>query len=234
MEDIILHKKRLKRNKINTKMWIAMIVLCMAAGGCMGDLPVKAYHVPEKYQDQMPDNARQLAVVRYKGNSRGRFRFYVKNKKGVWKKKIACPAWLGRNGIGKEEEGDGRTPSGLYSLDQGFGLLADPGTKMPYIKVNSRHYWCTDPESGYYNQLIRRDETGHSCGGEHLIAYRGVYDYAVSVGYNKERTPGKGSAIFLHCSGNRATAGCMAIPKKYMKKTLKKLDPSASPQILIY
>ena len=53
---------------------------------------------------------------------------------------------------------------------------------MPYVKVNRQHYWCGDSGSGYYNRLIRKDETGHNCGGEHLIDYKGVYDYAVSIG----------------------------------------------------
>ncbi len=134
----------------------------------------------------------------------------------------------------KKREGDQKTPTGLYSLDQGFGILGNPGTKMPYVKVNSQHYWCGDSYSGYYNQLIRRDETGHECTGEHLIDYRGVYDYAVSIGYNKKGKANRGSAIFLHCSRNRATAGCVAISKKYMKRVLKKLDPAANPRILIY
>ena len=105
---------------------------------------------------------------------------------------------------------------------------------MPYVKVTDQHYWCSDSGSLYYNQLIRRDETGHRCGGEHLIDYRGVYNYAVSIGYNKKGKADKGSAIFLHCSRNRATAGCAAIPEKYMRKVLKKLDPAANPRILIY
>ncbi len=229
-----MHKRRTVWYKISKKALIVISAACMAAGGYMGGVTAKARPVPEQYLSQIPEDTGQLLAVRYKGDSRGRFRFYVKNKKGVWKKKFACTAWLGKNGIGKEREGDGKTPSGLYPVEQAFGLLRNPGTKMPYIKVNSRHYWCSDSGSRYYNRMIRFDKTGHTCGGEHLIAYRGVYDYAVSVGYNREGVPGKGSAIFLHCSANRATAGCIAVPQKYMKKVLKKLDPSAGPQICIY
>ena len=207
-------------------------MLCVGAGGFMGRMQVNALNIPEEYS--VPEKVSQLAVVRYKGNSKGRFRFYIKNSKGKWKKKFVCTAWVGRRGIDKKREGDQKTPTGLYSLDQGFGILGNPGTKMPYVKVNSQHYWCGDSYSGYYNQLIRRDETGHECTGEHLIDYRGVYDYAVSIGYNKKGKANRGSAIFLHCSRNRATAGCVAISKKYMKRVLKKLDPAANPRILIY
>lgn len=207
-------------------------VLLIGTGILIGKVSVKAWEPPKEYC--VPENVSQLAVVRYKGESKGRLQFYIKNTKGTWKKKFACTAWFGKRGIGKKKEGDLKTPTGLYSLDQAFGIRNNPGTKMPYIKVNTQYYWCGDSDSPYYNQLIRRDETGHNCRGEHLIEYNGVYDYAVSIGYNKKGKSGKGSAIFLHCSRNRATAGCVAIPKKYMKRVLKKLTPEANPKILIY
>lgn len=233
MEEDKLNKIRKDHFNMKRRRTILFLgMLCVGAGVFMGRISAHAWKVPDGYS--VPEKVSQLAVVRYKGGSRGRFQFYIKNKQGIWKKKFACTAWLGRRGIGKKREGDQKTPTGLYSLDQAFGILRSPGTKMPYVKVNRQHYWCGDSGSGYYNRLIRKNETGHNCGGEHLIDYKGVYDYAVSIGYNKKGKPGKGSAIFLHCSRGRATAGCVAIPKKYMKKVLKKLDPASSPQILIY
>lgn len=224
-EDDILH-----RNRIRRKILLVLGILCMGAGGY--PMQTQALKIPAEYT--VPENVSQLAVVRNRGGSRGRFQFYIKNAKGKWKKKLACDAWLGRRGIGKKREGDQKTPTGLYALEQGFGILRNPGTAMPYVKVNSQHYWCSDSGSPYYNRLIRRDETGHRCGGEHLTEYRGVYDYAVSIGYNKKGKAGRGSAIFLHCSAGRATAGCIAIPKKEMRRVLRKLTPAANPKILIY
>ena len=219
-------------HKMKRRAMIVLGVLCVGAEVLMNGRSVDALKIPEKYA--VPENVSQLAVIRYKKGSQGKFKFYIKNAKGTWKKKFACTAWLGRRGIGKKKEGDQKTPTGLYTLDQAFGIRNNPGTKMPYVKVTDQHYWCSDSGSLYYNQLIRRDETGHRCGGEHLIDYRGVYNYAVSIGYNKKGKADKGSAIFLHCSRNRATAGCAAIPEKYMRKMLKKLDPAANPRILIY
>lgn len=232
MEEGNMHKIKRKHFIRRKEAVLLLGTMCVGAGLFMAKVSVNALKIPEEYS--VPEKVSQLVVVRYKGGSKGRFQFYIKNKQGKWKKKFACTAWLGRRGIGKKREGDQKTPTGLYSLDQGFGILKNPGTKMPYIKVNSQHYWCGDSGSIYYNQLIRQDETGHICGGEHLIDYKGVYNYAVSIGYNKKGKSGKGSAIFLHCSRNKATAGCIAIPANYMKRVLKKLDPAASPKILIY
>ena len=36
--------------------------------------------------------------------------------------------------------------------------------------------------------------------------------------------PEKGSAIFLHCSNNKPTAGCVAIDKESMKEIIENID----------
>ena len=70
-------------------------------------------------------------------------------------------------------------------------------SKMPYTKINTNHYWCSDDE--YYNQFVDVSKTEHECNGEHLIDYTKQYAYAMNIGYNTKCIEGKGSAIFLHC-----------------------------------
>ena len=94
---------------------------------------------------------------------------------------------------------------------------------MPYIQVNENLYWCGD--DAYYNQLIDITEKPHSCEGEHLIDCAPQYHYAMFIDYNQEGIPGKGSAIFLHCTGkNPYTAGCVAVPEEVMKTIVQKAD----------
>lgn len=186
--------------------------------------------IPSKYK--LSAKTKQLVTVKYTGSSRGRLTYFEK-KRGKWKKVFSCKAYLGSGGIGKKKEGDKKTPTGLYSLGRAFGICKNPGTKMPYTRVNCYHYWCGDSGSKYYNQLVRTDKVKHKCHGEHLIQYKKVYDYGIFIGYNKAGKAGKGSAIFLHCSGGRSTAGCVAISKTNMKKLLKRLKPEAKPRILI-
>ena len=49
----------------------------------------------------------------------------------------------------------------------------------------------------------------------------------MAVGYNKEQTPYKGSAIFLHCMDGPGTGGCIAIPEEAMVKVLQNVSGQA-------
>ena len=140
-----------------------------------------------------------------------------------WEPLLSSPAFIGKNGLGKTKEGDYKTPIGVYGLPIVFGIKEDPGARMPYIQVNENLYWCGD--DAYYNQLIDITEKPHSCEGEHLIDCAPQCHYAMFIDYNQEGIPGKGSAIFLHCTGkNPYTAGCVAVPEEVMKTIVQKAD----------
>lgn len=146
-----------------------------------------------------------------------------------WKKITDTGGYVGKNGIGKVQEGDEKTPRGLYTLDEAFGTL--PGLedfKVPYLQVDEGYYWVGDSSSPYYNTMVDIRRTGEvfSKGqSEHLSTYGGkAYNYCIAVGYNKEQTPHKGSAIFLHCIGGPGTGGCIAIPEEAMVTVLKNME----------
>lgn len=137
-----------------------------------------------------------------------------------WEKVLSCDAYTGQNGIDKVKEGDRKTPTGVFTLTHAFGVEKDPGSKMDYIKLNKNHYWCGDRD--HYNQMIDIRDYPHNCRGEHLVNYTKQYAYAMAMNYNKSCTYGKGSAIFLHCTGyNAYTLGCVAVSKNNMKKILQ-------------
>ena len=61
---------------------------------------------------------------------------YYKKENGNWELKWTEKGYVGRNGItDNKKEGDGATPSGVYSFDLAFGLLDDPGSVLPYLKI---------------------------------------------------------------------------------------------------
>lgn len=171
----------------------------------------------------------QIIYVQYKGGSKAKVSMYQKNKYDRWTLVKSANGYVGKNGIDKKKEGDKRTPTGTYNLTQAFGILKDPGTALPYVKVTKYHYWCGDSTSKYYNQLIDTRVTGRkrTSKDEYLINYKGAYNYAIFIDYNKEGTPYKGSCIFLHCSTGRATAGCVSVPQSTMVTFLRKLKPGA-------
>ena len=58
-----------------------------------------------------------------------------------------------------------------------------------------------------------------------------AYDFGADIGYNTARTPGLGSAIFLHLNIGIATAGCVTLPQGQLLPLLHWLNPARSPVI---
>ena len=145
-----------------------------------------------------------------------------------WQLVLETEAVIGKNGLGKTKEGDGKTPVGVFLFVEAFGILEDPGTQMEYIKVEKSHYWVDDSESSYYNQLVSTDEVvGDWLSAEHIVEYEESYHYVLATSYNIERIRGKGSAVFLHCTSEMAdaTEGCIAVPEVYMREILRRIEP---------
>lgn len=140
---------------------------------------------------------------------------------GIWVQILRTKGYVGYNGIDKEREGDGRTPTGVYGLSVPFGTKPDPGALLPYTQVDDSHWWIGDYESRYFNQLCSedvpdRDWTTDGSQGEHLVDFSG-YEYCLFIEYNTEGEVDKGCCIFLHCHGkNPYTTGCVSIPERDM------------------
>ena len=151
-----------------------------------------------------------------------------------WKKILSCKSYVGQNGIGKEKQGDRKTPVGIYNITMAFGRKKSPGTAgISYTKLNKYHYWSTEKET--YNTFVDVRTLGRKqMDGEHLINYDPWYNYSLAIDYNKKCTYLKGSAIFLHCvgGGRTYTMGCIAISEKNMKTIVK--DTTKHTKICIY
>jgi len=144
---------------------------------------------------------------------------------------MTTPGFIGRNGVGKTKEGDAKTPVGVFHFNRAFGIADDPGSLIPYVKVDQDTYWSGDPREGYrYNELVNlKDLPGldvESGDSEHIIDYVYHYQYCLNISYNEECTPGLGSAIFLHCFGpvKPYTGGCVAIPEDYMRFVMRRVN----------
>lgn len=147
-------------------------------------------------------------------------------RNGIWTETLSCSARVGKNGITSfKREGDGKTPAGIYSFGQAFGIASNPGTSRNWLTVNSNHYWVDDSNSLYYNKLVDASQTGIQwSSAEHLIGYPTAYKYAIAINYNTACIPDAGSAIFLHCSTGGSTAGCISVSQSNMIKILKNLQ----------
>jgi len=122
---------------------------------------------------------------------------------------------VGRNGVasaGAKREGDGRTPSGVYSLGRGFGVRSGPGVVFGWRRVGPNDVWVDDPSSALYNTWQQEPANGRWRSAEPLDV-PGPYDYVQVIDYNTSRVPGAGSAIFLHVDHQSATTGCVSVPR---------------------
>jgi L,D-peptidoglycan transpeptidase YkuD (ErfK/YbiS/YcfS/YnhG family) len=144
-------------------------------------------------------------------------------------------ARVGYNGIamsGQKREGDGRTPSGTYGFSFFFGVLPDKGFAFPFRHAYRYDYWDDDAASARYNEWV--DARKHNPGAKpepmHQVP---AYDYSAVITYNAARTPGLGSAIFLHAGTGTATAGCVSLPLARLRKILRWLRPADRPRITI-
>jgi L,D-peptidoglycan transpeptidase YkuD (ErfK/YbiS/YcfS/YnhG family) len=157
---------------------------------------------------------------------------------GCWRH-VAGPwrAWLGRSGLSAHKrEGDGATPAGTYRVGAtAYGIAPDPGVHGAYHRLVCGDWWDEDARSPAYNtfQHVPCRTAPHFGGGsEALWRISPQYRYFAVVEYNA--TPavsGRGSAIFLHVSAGRPTAGCVSLPEAELVRVLRWLQPSARPLI---
>lgn len=169
----------------------------------------------------------QIVLVDHKSGSKANLSIHEK-RSGIWTELYSCEAFVGKNGIGKTREGDNKTPTGTFNLTIPFGIKADPGANGAYTQVTKYHYWCGTSGSELYNQLVDMRVTDRKCtsSDEYLINYKGEYNYCMFVDYNDAGEAGKGSCIFLHCTGKKDyTAGCIAVPEKVMQKIIQWAKP---------
>ena len=150
------------------------------------------------------------------------------NENDVWELIFEIEAVIGKNGLGKTKEGDGKTPTGVFRFIEAFGILENPGSKMEYTQVDEHQYWIDDSASSCSNQFVNIMEVEKDWeSAEHICEYGESYHYVLATSYNSECIPGNGSAVFLHCTSeaSNSTAGCIAIPEVYMKRLIQEVEP---------
>ena len=157
---------------------------------------------------------------------------HERDEAGNWIQILSVDGYVGKNGMvfdSERKEGCGKTPIGVYHFNKAFGIADDPGCAIPYVKVTKDLYWSSDMRDGMrYNEMVSINDYPDldKKNSEHLIDYTKAYQYCLNISFNEECTPGRGSAIFLHCMGNnKYTAGCVAVSKDTMIKIMKRVDP---------
>lgn len=136
----------------------------------------------------------------------------------VWAAHNAYKGWTDEH-----YAGDLHSPIGVFGLTDAGGLLADPGTKLPYHRSNA----------------FSTNSTGFL--GESLA---GSFDYVVAINYNRQ--PGtspmngaqpmganRGGGIWIHVDHGGPTHGCVSLSATHMKQLLRALDPADHPVVVM-
>ena len=167
----------------------------------------------------------------------------VERNNNSWSKvDSSIKVFLGRNGIAPADglckvnhtdktiknEGDGKSPSGVFSIGRLFGNKKELNTKMPYFQVSKNIHCVDDVTSKLYNKIVTKQDGYTSY--ETMLRDDGLYNLGAVVQYNSNPTiKTRGSCIFLHISADRATAGCTSMKEPKLREVLKWLDEEKKP-----
>ena len=202
---------------------------------------VDGLHVNIQHEQLSPDwvaalpaaqEADQLFIVAGLGMDRttATVSMHRKGEDGKWYQILSTPGFVGLNGLcadADHREGAAQTPMGTYHFNKAFGIAPNPGCALDYTMVDESIYWSGDPNQAY-NQMVNiydypdLDLTD----SEHIVDYEYQYQYCLNISFNEEGTPGRGSAIFLHCLGpvKPWTGGCVAVPENIMKLIMQNVQ----------
>jgi L,D-peptidoglycan transpeptidase YkuD (ErfK/YbiS/YcfS/YnhG family) len=216
-------------------------VIAVGVTLCLAALPAALVTAPaaaaERADAARPRQVRQLITVVADSHSTTYATMRAYRISGGHRVRVFGPwtARVGYDGIaepGRKHEGDGRTPSGTYGLSFFFGVLPDKGFAFPFRHAYRFDYWDDDPSSARYNEWVdaRKHDPGARPEPMHQVP---AYDYSAVITYNAARTPGAGSAIFLHVGTGTATAGCVSLPLARLRRILRWLRPAGRPRITI-
>ena len=151
------------------------------------------------------------------------------NKKYLTFNNYKAKCSVGKRGIGlKRKEGDLITPKGKYKIKY-IMYRKDRvkiQSKIKKITIKKEMGWCDDPNSRYYNKIIKLPS---SYKYEKLYKKENIYDIIIVLNYNMDPTiKNKGSAIFIHVAKKnyKKTEGCIAVKKVHLLKIVKDLKRS--------
>jgi D-alanyl-D-alanine dipeptidase len=165
----------------------------------------------------------------------------VVGKKGLgWGAGVAGAREAGRRGAGGpiKQEGDGRSPAGIFRLSTAFGYAAQgqPGWKMPYVSLTPSVECVDDARSKFYTLVLDRATVAPDWNSsEQMLRPDGLYRWGLMIDHNTEPViAGAGSCIFLHIwlGPGVGTTGCTAMAQEQLEGVLARLDLARKPLLV--
>jgi L,D-peptidoglycan transpeptidase YkuD (ErfK/YbiS/YcfS/YnhG family) len=172
---------------------------------------------------RVPATSRQVVAVYGEGRDSAEATVVLYTRRGSdWQGGQSWAAHNGRKGwTADHHEGDRRSPVGVFTLTDAGGVLADPGSRLPYTRSAA----FAAPRSW-------------------ARAYRHDFDLVIAIDYNRVRgTPPndptrpegrtKGGGIWLHMDHGSGTSACVSLSETAMRRLLRTLDPALRPVVVM-
>ncbi|MGW2823767.1 hypothetical protein ACWC24_22655 [Streptomyces sp. NPDC001443] len=191
-----------------------------------GAKPVDPTRIPgvgERLRRRIPADSRQVVAVYGDGRDSADATVVLYTRRGsVWEHVRDWPAHNGKKGWTTDHhEGDGRSPVGVFTLTDAGGVLADPGTRLPYTRsagFAAPHWWA---RSHWHD-----------------------FDYVIAIDYNRLKgTPpndptrpeggSRGGGIWLHLDHGSGTSACVGLSGAAVRYLLRTLDPDRHPVVVM-
>ncbi|MFI9831462.1 L,D-transpeptidase family protein [Streptomyces sp. NPDC051913] len=179
--------------------------------------------VGDRLRRRIPADARQVVAVYGAGEDSPDSTVALYTKRGsAWHRVRDWPAHNGKKGWTTDHhEGDKRSPVGVFTLTDAGGVLADPGSRLPYTRsaaFAAPRWWA---KSHWHD-----------------------FDYVIAIDYNRVKgTPPndptrpegdpKGGGIWLHMDHGSGTSACVSLSKPAMEYLLRTLDPDRHPVVVM-
>ncbi len=204
-------------------------------------------------ESDTPAHQQVLVVITAHWDSLKAIAYAMEWQDGGWKLLRSHPAVVGKHGLGwgigqedyrdlpgpVKQEGDRRSPAGLFTLGNAFGRFAPealPKLGLPYEPLVWETMCIEDTASRFYNQLMkendpRRDWTQR----DRMTRKDELYDLGAFVNHNVEpKVPGAGSCILLHLWRNEreGTLGCTAMALQDLVDDLSWMVAEKNPVLL--
>jgi len=231
------------------KFYLLIILVCLTPFLAFGETPI-------------PSSSQKVILVitdSVEATTGSLYFFERESSKIQWKpSNKVIPISLGRSGLGNglglhkfdelsdlppKQEGDGRSPAGVYKLSSVFGhktIDQMNNLKMPYIHITEMTECIDDASSEYYNQIVLRNEVQQESevdwnSSEKMSRAKICYDQGIVVEHNTNPiTKSSGSCIFIHNWSKpfETTAGCTVMTPENMKELIYWLDKSKEPVLV--
>lgn len=144
----------------------------------------------------LPSSVKQLVTVTSRTWSDTEAAIRVWRRRGDSWQVVRHPvrAALGWNGFvkaGERRQSTGTTPAGRFSMRSVFGTRADPGSRLPYRRVDGDDYWPYEPRDPATYNILQPSKAAttrwRSDYAERLAAYGYEYSYSIVLDFNLTR-----------------------------------------------